>query len=67
MDLDVECPECGTKLKVKMADVSSQRTVQCREGHSIKLVDEGGNAKKAETSIRDLDKQISKLGGTFKF
>jgi predicted Zn finger-like uncharacterized protein len=67
MDLDIECPECGTKLTIKMADISSQRTVRCRRGHSIKLVDEGGNAKKAEKSMRDLDRQISKLGGTFKF
>lgn len=67
LDLDIECPECGTNVKIKMADVSRQRTVRCRQGHAIELVDEGGGAREVEKSMRDLDKQISKLGRTFKF
>ncbi|MFH7324857.1 hypothetical protein [Aeromicrobium sp. JJY06] len=67
MDFDIDCPECGANVKVKLADVSRQRTVRCGRGHAIELVDEGGEARKAEKTMRDLDKQISKLGRTFKF
>lgn len=67
LDFDIQCPECGTKVKITMADVGRQRTVKCGRGHAIQLVDEGGNARKAEKSMRDLDQAISKLGRTLKF
>ena len=61
-EFDIECPECQSKLRVSLEDVAKQRTVRCPQGHSIKLVDEGGGFRKAEKSLSDLDKAIRKLG-----
>lgn len=60
-DFDVDCPECGAKVGVDLEDVAKQRTVRCRKGHTIKLEDSGGGAKKAQKSINDLNKAIRRL------
>ncbi|NUO58988.1 MAG: hypothetical protein HOV78_20195 [Hamadaea sp.] len=62
-DIDIECPECGSKVGVSLEDVAKQRTVRCRKGHSIKLNDKGGGARKAQKALDDLDKKIRRLGG----
>jgi hypothetical protein len=66
-DLDLDCPECGGRVKYSLQDVAKGRTVRCSRGHSVTLVDEGGGAAKADKALRDLDKSIKGLGGTIKF
>lgn len=63
---DVDCPECGSKLQVSLDDVARQRTVRCSRGHSVKLHDQGGGARKASKALDDLEKSIKKLGGEFR-
>jgi hypothetical protein len=60
--IDADCPECGKKLKVSVDDIARQRTVRCAGGHSVKLVDEGGGARKASKALSDLENRIKKLG-----
>lgn len=62
MNLDLDCPECGTAVNATLQDVASGRTVRCRRGHSIKLEDQGGGARKAQKSLNDLDRAIRRLG-----
>lgn len=53
--LDGECPECGRTYRFTMQDVIKERTVRCAGGHSIKLKDDGHNARKAERELRKID------------
>jgi predicted Zn finger-like uncharacterized protein len=60
--IEAECPECGSKIRFTLADLAAERSVRCGKGHSVKLKDEGGGARKVDKSLKDLDKAIKKLG-----
>ena len=62
LNIDFECPDCGSSVGATLEDVANQRTVRCRRGHSVRLVDEGGGARKATTSIDDLERTLKRLG-----
>lgn len=62
MDLEINCPECGNKVSVTLQDVAKGRGVRCRAGHSFKVVDQGGGARKAQKSLDDLDRALRRLG-----
>ena len=64
--IDLDCPECGARLRVTMADIANQRTKQCSRGHAVRLEDEGHGARDIEKSTRELEKSLKKLGGTVK-
>jgi transposase-like protein len=43
-DLEVPCPECGARNKVKGGDIAAQRTITCSGCRkTIKLNDKGGS------------------------
>lgn len=60
--LETECPECGAKLRFELDDVARQRTVRCSRGHSVKLKDEGGGARKVSRALNDLEKALKRFG-----
>ena len=60
--METECPDCGGKVRFALDDVAGQRTVRCSRGHSVKLQDQGGGAKKASKALSDLDKALKKFG-----
>lgn len=62
LDFDVDCPNCGVKVKVALQDVAKQRTVKCRRGHSIALKDDGGGARKTQRSLDDLERALKRFG-----
>jgi hypothetical protein len=71
MDLDlgpVPCPEdgCGATITCSLDDVTNGRTKTCRNGHAVKLVDQGGGARKVTKSLKDLDRSLAKLNRSFK-
>ena len=55
-DFDVDCPDCGSAVGVTIEDVAKQKTVRCRRGHSVKLLDEGGGAAKVKRMLDDFGK-----------
>ena len=55
-------PGLWGKVRFTLDDVASQRTVRCSRGHSVKLKDEGGGARKASKALSDLEKTLKKLG-----
>lgn len=59
---DVECPECGTNMKVSLSEVARQATKRCRNGHSVKLVDDGGGARKVDRSLKNLERTLGSFG-----
>ena len=60
--LETVCPECGGKVRFTLDDVAKQRTLRCSRGHSVKMQDEGGGARKASKALNDLDKALKKFG-----
>lgn len=60
--MEAECPDCGSKVPFTLDDVAKQRTVRCSRGHSVKMRDEGGGARKASKGLSDLDKALKKFG-----
>lgn len=60
IDADIDCPECGVKVKATLSDWAAGVTKVCRNGHAIKL--EGKGAKEAKKSLDDLDKAIKNFG-----
>jgi hypothetical protein len=58
--LSMDCPEdaCTGQLKFTMADVRHQRSVRCSRGHSVRLQDEGGGARKLERELRRIDSKF---------
>lgn len=60
--LETECPDCGAKLQFELEDVARQRTVRCSRGHSVKLKDEGGGARKASKALNDFEKAVKRFG-----
>ena len=60
--IEVPCPECGSTIRTSMDDVARQRTVRCARGHSVKLVDNGGGARKFNRALDDLERTIKKFG-----
>jgi transposase len=60
--LETECPDCGGKIRFELEDVARRRTVRCSRGHSVKLKDEGGGARKASKALNDLDKALKRFG-----
>lgn len=62
MDFDIECPECGAKVKVTLQDVAKERTVRCVRGHSIAIKDDGGGGRRAQKAMDDLDRALKRFG-----
>ncbi|NCT90145.1 hypothetical protein GXB85_04150 [Cellulomonas sp. APG4] len=64
MDLDFkfDCPECGRSVKATVAEVGRQATKRCPNGHSIKLVDKGGDARRAQSAMDDLERSLKRFG-----
>lgn len=62
MDLELDCTECGRRVKATTRDLAAQRTVTCPSGHRIKLVDKGGGGRGVQKSMDDLDKALKNFG-----
>ena len=62
LDIDFKCPECGSLVKATVAEVARQATKRCRKGHPIRLVDQGGGARKAQRAMDDLDRALKRFG-----
>lgn len=60
--MDTECPDCGSRVRFTLDDVAKQRTVRCSRGHTVKMRDEGGGARKASKALSDLDKALKNFG-----
>jgi predicted Zn finger-like uncharacterized protein len=60
--MDIECPDCGSRVRFTLDDVAKQRAVRCSRGHLVKLQDEGGGARKASKALSDLDMALKKFG-----
>ncbi|WP_272028102.1 hypothetical protein [Kocuria rosea] len=60
--IETKCPDCGSRVRFTLDDVAKQRTVRCSRGHSVKMRDEGGGARKASKALRDLNKTLKKFG-----
>ena len=60
--MESKCPDCGSRVRFTLDDVAKQRTVRCSRGHSVKMRDEGGGARKASKALRDLNKTLKKFG-----
>lgn len=63
LDFDLECPECGAAMKATLDDTARQRTVTCRRGHHVTLVDKGGGARQVQGSLDSLERSLKRLGG----
>lgn len=59
---ETECPDCGGRVRMSLEDVARQRTVRCSRGHTVKLHDEGGGARRASSALGDLDKALRRFG-----
>lgn len=62
IDFDIDCPECGAKVKVALQDVAKERTLRCRHGHSIAIKDEGHKGRQAQKAMDDLDQALKSFG-----
>jgi DNA-directed RNA polymerase subunit RPC12/RpoP len=60
--IEIDCPDCGAKLRFTLDDLAKQRSVRCSRGHNVKLQDEGGGARKAAKSLSELEKKLKKFG-----
>lgn len=61
-NLDIDCPDCGGRVRFSLDDLANERTKRCSRGHAVTLRDEGGGAAKANKALKDLDKSIARLG-----
>lgn len=60
LDMQVPCPSCGRKLKVKLRELSSGHSTRCPScGCSIQFEGDGG--RQAQRAIDDLNEQIKRL------
>ena len=60
--VEAECPECGARFSATLGQIARGATVECRNGHSIKLEDQGGGARKAVKAMDDLDRALKNFG-----
>lgn len=63
---DMKCPECGVQVPVDLSDLAGQRIVKCRRGHSIKLTDKGGGARRSQQARQQLAASIERLNRSMK-
>lgn len=58
--VDIQCPNCGTKLKVALGGMSSGHSKKCHScSATIKFEGDGG--RKAERAIKSFEKDIRKM------
>lgn len=60
--IETECPDCGSKVRFTLDDVAKQRSVRCARGHSVKLRDKGGGARKVSKALSDLERKLKRFG-----
>lgn len=59
-DADLQCPECGTKFKKKLGNLSSGHSHECRKcGTTIQYSGNGG--KKAEQALKKFERGIKRM------
>ena len=60
-NIETSCPECGRRVRFRLRDAGSGRTVRCPAGHRIHLRDEGHTVRKLANAERDLKRTIDKI------
>jgi transposase len=60
--IEIECPDCGGRVRFTVDDLAKQRTVRCSRGHLVKLEDDGGGARKASKALSELDMALKNFG-----
>lgn len=64
IDFDVDCPNCGKDINIKIEDVGN--TVTCPSCSESVLIEDDGSfareAKKAKKAFADLDKTLKDFG-----
>lgn len=59
--IEIECPECGNRVRFTLDDVAKQRAVRCSRGHVLKLHDQGSGARNASNALANLDKALKRF------
>ena len=66
-EIPLECPKCKTKLKVSLAQIEREETVQCNScGTKINLKDKDKSVLKGtenvQRSLDDLERTLRRMG-----
>lgn len=62
--VNIDCPECRSRLTVTLRDIQQRRLVRCSRGHSIQLKEQGDGIRKIDRATEDFERSMSRLGGT---
>lgn len=62
--IEYPCPECGSRMRIRLSQSTSNASVSCPRGHRFKL--EGGpefrkEMRKIDQSMSDLNRALRKL------
>ena len=64
--ISVNCPDCKRLIRVTIAQISKQESINCSCGQTIQLVDESGSNKKTVKDInkafKDFERTLKKFG-----
>jgi len=63
INLDIICPACNIKKKIKLDDIAKNKNVKCTCGCTIKLNDKN---KKTNKTLKEFDKTIKSLNRVIK-
>lgn len=64
--VNLDCPECRSRLTVTLRDIQQHRLTRCPRGHSIQLKEQGDGIRKVDRATEDLERSIRRLGGTIR-
>ena len=58
--VDIQCPNCRTKLKVALGNMSSGHSIKCHHC-STTINFDGNGGRKAERAIKNFEQKIKKM------
>jgi hypothetical protein len=61
--VELNCSSCKSTIEVTLKQVADESTISCKCGHTIKLSDKDGSAKK---TIKDFNKAFDDLDNSLK-
>lgn len=59
--IDIQCPICARRVRVRLGDVSAGRTVSCAVGHRIRLREQGHGIADADRALREFERSLQRL------
>ena len=61
-EVEVNCPKCSSRIRIRLGDVRRRAKVRCPQGHSAQLEESGNGLAEADRALDQFRRRPIRLG-----